>query len=216
MILSVQDGALGLIKTIGGYLYNFALALGGPGLFFIAIADSSFLSIPEGNDILIVVLSTGARWETMAYYATMTIMGSVTGCCLLFMVGRRGGRFISKRLSPSRVHELENAYKRWGIWSILVPSILPPPTPFKIFVLWAGMFGVPFRRFVLAVLLGRSVRYYMWGILAVLYGETAKHFLEHNLRFVGLLLFGLMVAGIVTIILVKMRTRKTAEQGDPV
>ncbi|RPI20907.1 MAG: hypothetical protein EHM61_26015 [Acidobacteria bacterium] len=208
MILAFQDGIFGFIKGIVSFLYQFALTLGGPGLFFIAIADSSFLSIPEGNDILIVILSTGQAWETMFYYATMTILGSVTGCILLFTVGRRGGRFISKRLSDKRRGELQQAYDRWGVWSIIVPSILPPPTPFKIFVLWAGMFRVPYQRFILAVLVGRSVRYYMWGALAVLYGETARHFLEHNLKFVGIILFAILVAVILTLILIRVRTKQ--------
>ncbi|RPJ61719.1 MAG: DedA family protein [Acidobacteria bacterium] len=214
MLLVLQDGILGFIKSIVSFLYSFALALGGPGLFLIAVADSSFLSIPEGNDVLIVILSTGQTWKTMAYYATMTVMGSVTGCILLFTAGRRGGNFIRKRLSEKRTQDLENAYERWGVWSILVPSILPPPTPFKIFVLWAGMFGVPYRKFIVAVLLGRSVRYYMWGTLAVLYGESAKYFLEHNLRFVGIVLFVVLVAVVLTIILVRTRTKKTPRQED--
>jgi len=214
MLLAVQNGIYGYVKSIVSFLYSFALALGGPGLFLIAIADSSFLSIPEGNDVLIVILATGQSWQTMFYYASMTILGSVTGCVLLFTVGRRGGNFIKKRLGEKRKLELQQAYERWGVWSILVPSILPPPTPFKIFVLWAGMFGVPYRRFILAVFLGRSVRYYMWGALAVLYGESAKYFLEHNLKFVGIVLFAVLVAVVLTIILVRLRTRRTPRQED--
>ncbi len=214
MFLALQDGVYSYLKTLASCLYSFALALGGPGLFLIAVADSSFLSIPEGNDVLLVILSTGQNWEKMLYYASMTILGSVTGCILLFTVGRRGGRFIRKRLSEKRKQELQEAYERWGLWSILVPSILPPPTPFKIFVLWAGMFGVPYQKFILAVFLGRSVRYLMWGALAVLYGESARYFLEHNLRFVGIVLFAVLVAVVLTIVLVRLRTKRTPRQED--
>ncbi|MFB3903622.1 MAG: YqaA family protein [Acidobacteriota bacterium] len=212
--MALQDGVYSYLKTLASCLYSFALALGGPGLFLIAVADSSFLSIPEGNDVLLVILSTGQNWEKMLYYASMTILGSVTGCILLFTVGRRGGRFIRKRLSEKRKQELQEAYERWGLWSILVPSILPPPTPFKIFVLWAGMFGVPYQKFILAVFLGRSVRYLMWGALAVLYGESARYFLEHNLRFVGIVLFAVLVAVVLTIVLVRLRTKRTPRQED--
>jgi len=208
MNLALQDQILGFLKNIVSFLYEFALALGGPGLFFIAIADSSFLSIPEGNDVLIVVLSTGQPWTVMVYYASMTILGSVIGCILLFTVGRRGGRFIRKRLNEKRSADIQRAYERWGLWSIIVPSILPPPTPFKIFVLWAGMFGVPYQRFILAVLIGRSVRYYMWGTLAVLYGEAARHFLEHHIRTVGIVLFVVLVTVVLTVILVRLRMKK--------
>ena len=84
---------MGALQTAGLYLYNLALGLGGFGLFALALADSSFLSIPEGNDVLIVVLSTGAGWSAMLYYVAMTVAGSVAGCTLLYWVGRRGGGF---------------------------------------------------------------------------------------------------------------------------
>ncbi len=112
MLLVLQDGVWAFLKGIVTFLYNFALTLGGPGLFFIAIADSSFLSIPEGNDLLIVILSTGQSWERMAYLATMTILGSVTGCLLLFTVGRRGGGYLGRRLSR----------RGWESWRSLTGS----------------------------------------------------------------------------------------------
>jgi membrane protein DedA with SNARE-associated domain len=76
------------------------------------------------------------------------------------------------------------------------------------------MFGVPYPKFIVAVLLGRSIRYYMWGALAVLYGESAKYFLEHNLRLVGVVLFVVLVAVVLTIILVRLRTKRSPRQED--
>ncbi len=216
MLLVLQDGLWAFLKGIASFVYNFALTLGGPGLFFIAIADSSFLSIPEGNDLLIVILSTGQSWERMVYFASMTILGSVTGCILLFSVGRRGGGFLARRLSPKRIADFEAAYRKWGVWSILIPSILPPPTPFKIFVLSAGMFKVSYPRFMVAVAIGRSVRYYMWGILAVLYGETARYFLEHNLKMVGVVLFVLLITAILTYTLIWYKLRRNPRQENTV
>ena len=177
------------LRTAAQYIYTTALALGGPGLFLVALADSSFLSVPEGNDILIVVLSTGQSWDTMSYYVVMTILGSVTGCSLLFLVGRRGERYVQNRLQGKNLDYILQLYRKWGVWAVVIPSILPPPTPFKVFVLAAGIFGISYRRFFLAVLAGRSFRYFMWGILAVLYGEVAKQFLEENMQIVGVGLF---------------------------
>ncbi len=175
-------------------LYQFVLGLGGPGLFLLALADSSFLSIPEGNDLLIIVLSIGQSFETMAYYAAMTTAGSVTGCFLLYSVGRGGGGMIRRRLNPERLERVGKLYRRWGLLALVVPSILPPPTPFKVFVLSAGLFRVPRAKFLAAVAVGRSIRYFSWGILAVVYGESAKTFLERNLHTIGLVIFGLLVA----------------------
>jgi membrane protein YqaA with SNARE-associated domain len=213
MYLALTAGFWDWVAGVAARIYAVVLTLGGPGLFFLALADSSFLSVPEGNDVLIVVLSTGQTWSMMSYYVTMTIMGSVTGCSLLYSVGRRGGGFIQRRLfKKGNGSDFGRLYRRWGMWAIIVPSILPPPTPFKIFVLSAGIFRVPFPKFFLSVVIGRSVRYFMWGILAVLYGETAKRILEENLREVGTVLFVLFASAIIGYIIIWLRARKNTSQ----
>lgn len=191
---------------------GFALALGGPGLFFVALCDSSFLSIPEGNDILIVILSTGQSWEKMSYYVLMTIAGSVTGCTILYLLGRRGGRYLQRRLNSARLEQVRQLYQRWGLWAILVPSILPPPTPFKIFVLSAGVFRIRFRRFFLAVTVGRSIRYFTWGILAVLYGVPVRDFIREHIHEVGLILALLLLAALLGYAWIWHRSRRQAAQ----
>lgn len=186
------------LKSLLALIYQVILSWGGPGLFLLALADSSFLSIPEGNDVLMVVLSTGASWTTMAYYGTMTTLGSVLGCSLLFSVGRRGGGYVQRRVGQQRLAKLKVRYQRWGSLAVLVPSILPPPTPFKIFVLSAGIFGVSFPRFLAAVLVGRSFRYFSWGALAVLYGEWGRQVLDEYWKlagtFVGIAMIGILAA----------------------
>lgn len=202
-----QSTIISAIKAAGQFFYGLALSFGGVGLFFLALADSSFLSIPEGNDILIVVLSTGQSWEMMCYYVLATTAGSIVGCTLLFMVGRKGGKFVHRRLSGERLNQFDQLYRRWGAWAILIPSILPPPTPFKIFVLAAGVFRVTYKRFLLAVALGRSIRYFMWGILAVIYGVTVRHFLEENIQSVGIVLFIIFITLFVTLVVFRLRHR---------
>ena len=193
-------------------LHELAFTLGGTGLFLIALADSSFLSIPEGNDVLIVVLSTGQSWKVMSYFVLMTIAGSVAGCSLLYWTGRRGGKFIRKRFQERKTREIAGLYQRWGLLSVMVPSLLPPPTPFKIFVLAAGLFRVPFPEFLLAVGVGRSIRYFLWGILAVLYGELAAAFLAQNIYQVGIVLFVLFVGAMVGYLWIGLKARKRSSQ----
>lgn len=195
------------LKSVAQSLYHLAHGLGGPGLLLVALLDSSFLSVPEGNDLLIVVLSTGRGWGEMSYYVLMTIAGSVMGCSLLYAVGRRGGGFFERRLKPARLERARRAYQRWGVMAVVVPAILPPPTPFKIFVLSAGLFKLPFARFFGAVLVGRSIRYFMWGILAVLYGEAAKRFIQYNLPIVGIGLVIAVALGVSVYIVFRMRRR---------
>ncbi len=187
-----------MLEKIGAWLYSIATTLGGPGLLIIAVMDSSFLSMPEANDILIVVLSTGQSWQKMIYFVTMTTVGSIIGCLLLYSVGRKGGSpVLRRRFSAETVDWAEKLFKKFGILTVVVPSILPPPCPFKIFVLSAGVFRLPAAEFIFAVAAGRSVRYLMWGVLAVLYGRAVKDYMRDNLPAIGLILFGVLVLSLI-------------------
>jgi len=169
-------------------------SFGGPGILFLAIGDSSFLSVPEGNDVLIVILSTGKSWSRMAYFVCMTIIGSVIGCLLLYLVGRKGGNpILRRRFSQQSIDRAESLFKRYGVLTVVIPSILPPPMPFKIFVLSAGVFRLNALAFLAAVLIGRTIRYSMWGILAVLYGNSVKIYMQQHLDFIGVVLFGVFI-----------------------
>lgn len=175
---------------IGSAASRIIMNLGGFGVLCLAIADSSFLSLPEGNDLLIVILSTGKSWGNMAYYAGMTIIGSVIGCFLLYSVGRKGGGpLLRKKFSQQRIERAERLFEKYGILTVVIPSILPPPMPFKIFVLSAGVFQMKPGEFLVAVIVGRTIRYFTWGILAVLYGDAVKLYMQQNLNQIGVVLF---------------------------
>ncbi len=205
-------GFVATLTAILGSIYEFVLGLGGVGLALLALADSSFISVPEGNDLLIVVLSTGKSWSRMFFYVGMTTLGSVIGCFLLYSVGRKGGSFVRRRIDQDRLERTGRLYERWGVLSIVIPSLLPPPCPFKIFVLSAGVFAVPRSKFIFAVAVGRAMRYLMWGVLAVLYGEVAKQFLLHNLHTVGLALFGIFVLAIVSVLIRQWSRKRSLEE----
>jgi membrane protein YqaA with SNARE-associated domain len=168
------------------WLKNFAISLGGPGLFVIAFLDSSFLSFPEVNDLLIIWLTTQHE-ERMPYYALMTTLGSIGGCLALYWLARKGGEaFLRRRVNQQHLERAMERFRRFGLLAILVPSILPPPTPFKIFVLAAGVAKVRPLHFILAIAVGRGFRYFGEGLLAVYYGDQAAEFLKHNARPVAL------------------------------
>jgi membrane protein YqaA with SNARE-associated domain len=178
------------------WIKDFAVSLGGPGLFVIAFLDSSFLSFPEVNDLLIVWLTTQHK-ERMVYYALMTTLGSITGCLALYSLARKGGEaFLRKRFNPKYVERALETFRRYGLVAILVPSILPPPAPFKVFVLAAGVAKVRPLDFILAIAIGRGFRYFGEGLLAVYYGDEAADFLRRNAQTVfltvalGVLLLG--------------------------
>jgi membrane protein YqaA with SNARE-associated domain len=168
------------MKRVVEWVQGFALSLGGPGLFLIAFLDSSFLSFPEVVDLLIVWL-TIQHPARMTYYALLATLGSVAGCLALFLVARKGGdAFLRKRVHERHVERATAVVRRYGLLSVLVPSLLPPPAPFKIFVLAAGVAQVRAIDFVLAVAIGRGTRYFGAGVLALWYGERAAAFLRDH------------------------------------
>jgi membrane protein YqaA with SNARE-associated domain len=180
-------------------------------LFIIALFDSSFLSLPEVNDILIISLSI-QNPAGMPYYCFMTTLGSIVGCLLLYAVGRKGGEVLLKRkFAEHRILTVSHWYKKLGIFAVMIPSILPPPTPFKIFVLFAGAFRVSVAKFVLAITLGRGFRYFFEGFLAVKYGERAKDYMTENYPYVAVALAGGILIGF--FIFYWVRRTQTSREG---
>lgn len=186
-----------------------AVALGGPGLFLIALLDSSFLSFPEVVDLLIIWLVT-AHKERVLYYALMPTLGSMAGCFLLYLVGRRGGEaFLRRRLSDRHVDRALGVFRRYGLLAVIVPSLLPPPIPFKPFVLAAGVAGVRPFDFLVAVGIGRGIRYFGEAFLAFYYGERAAQFMRDNARPVSFGLAVAVLAGGAAWIWMRQRRRRT-------
>jgi membrane protein YqaA with SNARE-associated domain len=154
-------------------LLDFAHAVGGPGILLVAFLDSSFLSLPEVNDLLVVWMVTRYK-PLMFYYAGMATLGSVGGCLTLFYLGRRGGEaLLRKRFRGEHIERAMRVLQRYGALAIVVPALLPPPAPFKLFVLMAGVAQVKPSAFAAAVAMARGVRYFGLGLLALWYGDLA-------------------------------------------
>lgn len=180
----------GLIAAV----QDWASGFGGIGLFVLALLDSSFLSFPQINDLLIIILSTKYP-QRMPYYAGMTTAGSIIGCFMLYFVARRGGEvFLRKRVRGPFADRAIALYQKHGLLAVVVPSLLPPPVPFKVFVLLAGAAEVSPLKFGVAVAIGRGIRYFGQGYLAVLYGEQAAEFMQAHGSAVGI---GLAVTALV-------------------
>jgi len=195
------------LETISVWLSNLLLPYGGIGLMLLAVCDSSFVSLPELNDILLMTFSINNP-EGMLKYAALTTLGSLIGCSLLYAVGRKGGEaFLQRRFGDERMVRLQRWYQRHGILAIVVPSLLPPPTPFKVFVLSAGTFGISWPKFLIAVVIGRGIRYFSEGILAVIYGPAAIEFVHDNYGKIGLALAFVIVASVVVFIYARRRIR---------
>lgn len=172
-----------------------ALSIGGPGLFVVAFLDSSFLSLPEINDLLVVWM-VAKQPQRMLYYALMATLGSLAGCLVMYYLGRKGGEaMLRRRFQADRLARAQRLFARYGFLSVVVPALLPPPAPFKVFVLLAGVVSMPVVPFTLAVIVGRGARYVGEGLLAVWYGEQAFAFLERNARAASLALAAVALGG---------------------
>jgi len=187
-------------------IYTFALSLGGPGLFAVAALDSSFVSLPQINDLLVVLMVTQNKaW--MPYYAAMATLGSVAGCSVIYALANKGGEaLLRRRVSSHRVDHALELYRRYGVLALMVPALLPPPAPFKLFVLGAGIAGVRPLKFVLGVAIARGLRYTILGILAVYYGDAAIELMRTHGPVVGLSLAALIVTAAIAWIVWRRRT----------
>jgi membrane protein YqaA with SNARE-associated domain len=172
------------------WIYDAALSLGGPGLFLVAFLDSSFVSLPQINDVLVVLHVTNDKaW--MPYYAAMATLGSVVGCYVIYFLAERGGEaFLRKRLKPGAVEKTLALYKRHGLLALMIPALLPPPAPFKLFVLAAGFAEVRPWQFVTAIVVARGIRYLALGVLAINYGDAALELMRTQGRLVALSMVG--------------------------
>ncbi len=117
----------------------------------------------------------------MFYFPLFAAIGSVLGCWLLYSIMRRGGQAVlRRRFKRENIERVERAYARYGFLAIAIPAVLPPPMPFKIFVATAGTLEYPRWKFLVTVMIARSFRYYVEGILAVFYGRRVLLFLKDN------------------------------------
>ena len=170
------------------WLQAIVFATGGLGLFLIAFLDSSVLTFPIINDLLLIDLSI-RHPSRMPYYAGMATLGSVAGCLLLYYLARKGGEAMFHKHAGPRARHIHAWINQNGFVSILVTALLPPPTPFKVFVIAAGALEMPVRTFVLGLIVARGFRFFGEGFLAVKYGDQGTQFLlTHKLEVAGIAL----------------------------
>ncbi len=195
---------------LGGILEsvkNALLELGPVGMILIATLDSSLLSIPEINDVIVVTRVLHDPSEIL-YWPLLAATGSVLGCLLLYTLARKGGRaFLRRWFSAEKVKRVEHVYARYGVLALLIPALCPPPTPFKIFVATAGALQYPRTKFLLTILLARSARYYIEGVLTLLYGHAVLQYMRDHWATVVLAIGGVVLLGYV---IVRMISRQLA------
>jgi membrane protein YqaA with SNARE-associated domain len=187
----------------------FAGSLGAPGLFLISFLDSSVLTFPVINDLLLIQLSI-RRPARMPLYASMAALGSLLGCVVLFLLAREIEEAAFHRKVGARAGAIRHWVERNGFGGMLVAAMLPPPTPFKFFVIAAGAFEMPLLSFASAIGLARVIRYFGVGYLAVRYGADALPYLaQHKLQVTVLVIAFVAVSYAVSRVVLKDRKTLT-------
>jgi membrane protein YqaA with SNARE-associated domain len=211
----LQQSFAGVVEWLEHFIISVPMYVAAPSMIVIGALDSSLLSLPEINDYLVVMRCTKDPLAVL-YFPLFAALGSVIGCLLLYTIMRRGGQAVlRRRFRNEHIERVERAYARFGFLALAVPALLPPPMPFKIFVATAGTLEYPRWRFMMTVMIARSLRYYVEGTLAVFYGERVLSFLKEN----GLLILGIVLAACLVglgVYLIKNRRRATSESGKTV
>ena len=210
----LPDWLIAIARWLEENVIAMPLYIAAPAMVIIGALDSSLLSLPEINDYLVV--GRCYKYPTAAFYFPLfAAAGSVIGCNILYTIVRRGGQVVlRRRFKLSSIKRVERAYERFGFLAIGIPAILPPPLPFKIFVATAGALQYPRWKFLLTVMIARSFRYYVEGILAVFYGQRVLLFLKDN----GLVILSVagslvLIGGIIYLLIRKRRgTIHTVEE----
>jgi len=184
-------------------LSEYLITYGAFGLFMVALLDSTFVPLPSSADALMLLLSaTNPSW--MLLYAFMATAGSALGCLILYLISRRAGARALNRFSEAKRNRVKNWIERYDMFAVLAATWMPPPFPFKVFVVSAGVFRFSLLRFMLAIIVGRGFRFLLEGYFAVRYGAQAKEILAKYYPWIAL---GLIIA-IVIFLLLKQKLKK--------
>ncbi|MGH9847781.1 MAG: YqaA family protein, partial [Blastocatellia bacterium] len=164
-----------VLLGIGGALKSlkaFLIGLGAFGILGIALLDSAMIPIPGGTDAAVMALSH-LNHAMMPVYVIAAVIGATLGCLFPYWIGRKTGEAALRKFSEQKRARVNDLIARYDVWAMMVGAVLPPPFPFKLFLLTAGVFRMNVLRFLIALAVGRTIRFALEGWMAVRYGEQA-------------------------------------------
>jgi membrane protein YqaA with SNARE-associated domain len=169
--------------------------MGGPGLVLLGIADNSVVPLTGSMDVLTIWLAARHR-EPWPYYALMATVGAVIGGYITYALARKGGQeAMERKLSKKRAAQFSKAFARWGFAAVAIPALMPPPFPFLPFLLAAGAMQYSRKKFLIALSLGRGIRYTIGAWLGFHYGRHILKFFSQYYKPAMAVLIGLAVIG---------------------
>ena len=185
-----------ILSRYTAFLWALLKPLGAWGVLVVAALDGAFIGLPVDAVVAGYVYRDPARF---LLYALMASAGSALGSIVIYGIGYEGGEeLLRKRIPPERFEKIHAAFDKHPFWSLMFPAMLPPPTPFKLFVLAAAVSEMGFVRFLLAIFSGRMVRFVLLGLLTIKFGPDVVRlfgtlFLRHYYWFLGAIVAGLVI-----------------------
>lgn len=181
------------------------------GVFVIAFADSALLGMPIDAIVATYVYQDRKR---LLFYVVMASLGSALGSIPLYIIGYVGGeKVLRKRISEERFLRIHRSFEQHEFWALMFPGMLPPPMPFKIFVLAAAVFEMRFRDFLAAVFAGRFVRFLVLSLLTLWFGPQIVGLIGTIVRQHFSWLLGAIAGGVLVWLLMwRSRRRRASNQ----
>lgn len=194
--------------TVARSLRRWIFHLGGLGFIPLGLLDSSIIPLPGSMDVLTIVLSA-RKQELWLYYALMATVGSVIGGFVTYRLARKGGKETLERKFPVRtLAKVYRIFGQWGFWAIAIAALLPPPAPLVPFLFAAGAMQYSVKKFLVALTLGRTVRYSLLAFVAAHYGRRVVTVITQHGHPVLMAVIGLTTAAVATLIFILVSRRK--------
>jgi membrane protein YqaA with SNARE-associated domain len=194
---------LAALKTLGAW-----------GVFIISILDAAAFGVPMDPLVAGYVYSNPHKaW----LYCLAGAVGSALGSIVPFMLGRAGGElFLLKRINKARLERIRDRFEKQEFLALMVPAMLPPPTPFKLLVFSAGVFEMKFIAFLLAIISGRLLRFGILSVLTIIFGERivdeAKDLFKSHPVLLILMLVGVALVVYLLFRLLRQPAKEIAEE----
>jgi membrane protein YqaA with SNARE-associated domain len=169
-----------ILKRYSTWIWKVLAPLGPWGVFAIAALDGSLFGMPVDAIVAGYVYNDRPHF---LFYVVMASAGSALGSLVIYAIGYFGGETVlRKRISEERFNKIHASFERHEFWALLFPAMLPPPTPFKLFVLAASAFEMRFTHFLAAVFAGRFVRFFVLAVLTIEFGPQFVHLVGELVR----------------------------------
>jgi membrane protein YqaA with SNARE-associated domain len=187
--------------------------LGPWGVFAIAAVDGSLFGMPVDAVVAGYVYHDRSHFLV---YVLLASAGSAMGSLVIYGIGYFGGETVlRKRIPRERFAKIHASFESHEFWALMFPAMLPPPTPFKMFVLAASAFEMRLPHFLAAVFAGRFVRFLVLALLTIQFGPQFVQFVMDSLHQRSGWVWLLVITVLATLLIVWWKKSRRRTQKEP-